>query len=67
MTAPVTRLPVIRRLHIARPLTTHETLAGIVNDTEALMGVRTIDPDDLRSIGRRFMVLADRLEGESHG
>lgn len=65
MTASVLRLPVRRRLRLARPLTTHETLAGIVHDTESLMGARAIDPDDLRSIGKRFMVLADRLEGNA--
>ncbi len=66
MTAPIIRLPVRRRLHIARPLTTHETLSGIVADTEDLMGRRAVDPDDLRSIGKRFMVLADQLEGGRH-
>ncbi|WP_042693653.1 hypothetical protein [Azospirillum sp. B506] len=65
MNGEVIRLPVRRRLHIARPRTLHETLGGIVSDTEELMGARFIDPDDLRSIGRRFMVLADRLECDS--
>ncbi|PWC39264.1 hypothetical protein [Azospirillum sp. TSO35-2] len=61
MSAPVVRLPVRRRLHIARPLTTHETVAGIVSDLEALP--QQPDPADVRAIADRLNTLADRLEG----
>lgn len=61
MSASVVRLPVRRRLHIARPLTPHETVAGIVSDLESLS--QHPDPADIRAIAARLHTLADRLEG----
>lgn len=65
MSAPVVRLSVRRRLHIARPLTTHQSIAGVVADLEALP--QHPDPADVRAIAGRLHTLADRLEGGSHG
>ncbi len=61
MAAPVIRLPVRRRLHIARPLTTHQTIGGVVEDLERLP--QHPDPADIRAIAVRLNALADRLEG----
>ncbi|MGA1858805.1 hypothetical protein VH569_22680 [Azospirillum sp. 11R-A] len=65
MSAPVVRLPVRRRLHIARPLTTHQSIAGVVTDLERLP--QHPDPADIRAIADRLHTLADRLEGGRHG
>ncbi|WP_377810873.1 hypothetical protein ABNQ38_29465 [Azospirillum sp. A29] len=61
MAAPVIRLPVRRRLHIARPLTPTQTIGGIVEDLEHLP--QHPDPIDVRAIADRLHTLADRLEG----
>jgi hypothetical protein len=61
MAAPVIRLPVHRRLHIARPLTTRQTIGGVVEDLERLP--QHPDPADVRAIADRLYTLADRLEG----
>jgi len=61
MSAPVVRLPVRRRLHIARPLTPIQTIGGIVEDLEWLP--QQPDPADVRAIADRLHTLADRLEG----
>lgn len=54
------RLRFSRRPRIARRMTPHQTIGGIVEDLEALPQVP--DPADLRSIGDRLHSLADRLE-----
>ncbi|CAO3401870.1 hypothetical protein [Azospirillum palustre] len=61
MAAPVIRLPVRRRPHIARPLTTYQTIGGVVEDLERLP--QHPDPADIRAIAGRLHTLADRLEG----
>ena len=61
MSAPVIRLPVRRRLRIARPLTPVQTIGGVVADLEALP--QRPDPADVRAIAGRLTTLADRLEG----
>lgn len=61
MSAPVVRLPVRRRLRIARPLTPVQTIGGIVEDLERLS--QCPDPADVRAIADRLHTLADRLEG----
>lgn len=63
MSAPVVRLPVRRRLHIARPLTPAQTVGGIVEDLERLP--QHPDPADIRVIAGRLITLAVRLEGGS--
>lgn len=57
------RLQVSRRLHIARPLTAHQTIGGIVEDLERLP--QHPDPADVRAIADRLHTLADRLDGVS--
>lgn len=61
MNGEVVRLPVSRRLHIARPLTAHQTIGGVVEDLERLP--QHPDPADVRAIAARLNTLADRLEG----
>lgn len=61
MTAPVVRLPVRRRLRLARLLTPAQTIGGVVADLEALP--QHPDPADIRAIAGRLHTLADRLEG----
>ncbi|CAO3407852.1 hypothetical protein [Azospirillum largimobile] len=61
MSAPVIRLPVRRRLRIARPLTPVQTIGGVVADLEALP--QHPNPADVRAIAGRLCTLADRLEG----
>lgn len=61
MSAPVIRLPVRRRLRIARPLTPVQTIGGVVADLEALP--QHPAPAEIRAIAGRLTTLADRLEG----
>lgn len=57
----VHHLQASRRLHIARPLTAHQTIGGIVEDLERLP--QHPDPADVRAIAERLRTLADRLGG----